>query len=71
MHESPGFRSAMADDALRPDPVDVAIYVGELSQQLETLAAEAGHVGLAAYLKAAVWEARTLGSDDPRTFRKP
>jgi hypothetical protein len=55
----------------QPPPDQVAGYIGELSQELETLAASVGLNNLAAYLRAAVWEARAISDGDPSRFRRP
>jgi hypothetical protein len=65
-----GFLRSDQFDGLEPDTNEVANFIGDLSQEMEALASTAGLTSLAAYLRAAAWEARSLRDADPSRFRK-
>jgi hypothetical protein len=64
-------RIKTTDKPYQPPAGEVAAYVGDLAGELEGLASSAGLTSLAAYLRAAAWEARSLTDGDPSQFRRP
>lgn len=65
-----GFLRSDQFNGLQPDTIEIATFIGDLSEEMEALAGTAGLTNLAAYLRAAAWEARSLSDGDPSRFRK-
>ena len=64
-------RIKTTDTPYQPPADEVAAYVGDLAGELEGLASSVGLHSLAAYLRAAAWEARLVADGDPAGFRRP